>query len=91
MLEEHLKEVQDLLLEKKREFEEMNDSSSRTDDAAAAPLRSPLALGRAFTPTTRQESSMSSALKSPKMPALGYFSVSSPTPRSPKSPLKRGQ
>jgi histone deacetylase 6 len=91
MLEEHLKEVQDLLLEKKNEFEEMNDLSSRTDEQipANAPLRSPPALGRAFTPAARQES-VGAALKSPKMPAMGYFNVSSPAPKSPRSPLKRG-
>jgi histone deacetylase 6 len=91
MLEEHIKEVQDLLLEKKNEFEEMDDQSSRADEQipANAPLRSPPALGRAFTPVSRQES-VAAALKSPKMPAMGYFNVSSPTPKSPRSPLKRG-
>jgi histone deacetylase 6 len=90
MLDVHFKEVQDLLLEKKSEYEEMNDMSSRTDDQvpATAALRSPPLLGRAFTPNPRQES-VSNALKSPKLPQVGYFSVSSHSPRSPRSPLKR--
>jgi histone deacetylase 6 len=91
MLEAHLQDVQDLLLEKKNEYEEMTDFSSRTDEQLPphVPLRSPPALGRPFTPNSRQES-VSAALKSPKMPALGYFNVSSPAPKSPRSPLKRG-
>jgi histone deacetylase 6 len=90
MLETHLREVQDLLLERKSVYEEMNDMSSRTDDQmpAAPALRSPPTLGRAFTPHSRQEST-SNALKSPKLPPMGYFSVSAHSPRSPRSPLKR--
>jgi histone deacetylase 6 len=91
MLVAHMAEVQKYLLEKTAEYEEMNDVSSRTDDQipAAGPLRSPPSLARAFTPKARQES-VSDALKSPKMPALGYFSVPSHSPRSPRSPMKRG-
>ncbi|KAH3955578.1 hypothetical protein HBH64_124100 [Parastagonospora nodorum] len=91
MLEAHMEDVQKLLLEKTAEYAEMNDVSSLTDDQipATGPLRSPPALARAFTPRVRQES-MSDALKSPKLPAVGFFSVPSHSPRSPRSPLKRG-
>jgi len=91
MLEAHLVEVQKLLLEKKSEYEEMNDTSSHTDDQMqmTSGLRSPPQLGAAFTPSTRQ-SSVPKAEKTPKMPPVGFFSVSSPSPRSPRSPLKRG-
>ncbi|KAH8716962.1 hypothetical protein GQ44DRAFT_775716 [Phaeosphaeriaceae sp. PMI808] len=87
MLEEHLEEVQDLLLKKKSEFEDRHDLSNRTDDQSqgAGGLRSPPSLGSAFTPTPRQDA----ALKSPKLPQMGYFSVPSHSPRSPRSPLKR--
>jgi histone deacetylase 6 len=54
MLEEHLKEVQDLLLEKKSEYEEMNDVSSRTDDQVQATVRSPPLFSGPFTPNSRQ-------------------------------------
>lgn len=90
MLEEHLSEVQDLLLEKKREYEETNDVSSHTDEqmSSTAPggngLRSPPLIGGSSS--TRPDSG---ALRSPKMPPVGYFSVPSHSPRSPRSPLKR--
>jgi histone deacetylase 6 len=81
MLEAHMKDVQDYLIEKKEEYEEMNDVSSRADDQipAVEPLKSPPALGRGFTPRTRQGS----------VPKMGYFTVPSHSP-SPRSPLKRG-
>jgi histone deacetylase 6 len=90
MLEAHMKDVQDYLIEKKEEYEEMNDVSSRADDQipAVEPLKSPPALGRGFTPRTRQ-GSVPDALKSPQMPKMGYFTVPSHSP-SPRSPLKRG-
>jgi histone deacetylase 6 len=90
MLEAHMKDVQDYLIEKKEEYEEMNDISSRAEDQipAVEPVKSPPALARAFTPRLRQES-IPDALKSPKMPTMGYFSVPSHSP-SPKSPFKRG-
>jgi len=91
MLEAHMEDVQKYLLEKTAEYAEMNDVSSVADDQipATGPLRSPPSLARAFTPRARQES-MSDALKSPKLPAVGFFSVPSHSPRSPRSPLKRG-
>ncbi|KAL5114205.1 Histone deacetylase hda1 [Pleosporales sp. CAS-2024a] len=91
MLEAHMEEVQELILAKTAEYAEVNDLSSVTNDPipAAEPLRSPPSLSRAFTPKTRQEIA-GEALKSPKMPAMGYFTVPTHSPRSPRSPLKRG-
>jgi histone deacetylase 6 len=88
MLEEHLKEVQDLLLEKKSEYEEMNDVSSRTDDQVQATVRSPPLFSGPFTPNSRQES-MTKATKSPILPPVGIFSMPSHSPKSPRSPLKK--
>jgi hypothetical protein len=73
-----MQHVTDLLLRKKKEYEEVNG----VEEAPAPP-----SLGRAFAPTP--------TLKSPKMPPLGFFSVSAAahgprSPRSPRSPLKRG-
>jgi histone deacetylase 6 len=73
MLAAHLRQVTDLLLQKKTEYEELNVAAG---EQVLPALRSPPPLGRA-------------ALKSPKMPPLGYFSVSAHSPRSPRSPLKR--
>lgn len=96
MLEEHLEEVQNLLLEKKSEFEETNGMSSQTDEAlqtAAGGLRSPPLPSGAHTPKMQamglREGSVPQSLRSPKLPTLGYFSVSSASPRSPRSPMKR--
>jgi histone deacetylase 6 len=88
MLEQHLEEVQTLLLEKKGEFEEMNDLSSRTDEGPqnmAAGLRSPplpsvSQTPKRFDPGNRQEGAV---LKSPKMPQMGLFSAKSPIKRPP--------
>ncbi|KAH7089892.1 putative histone deacetylase [Paraphoma chrysanthemicola] len=88
MLEEHQKEVQDLLLERRSEYEEMNDVSSRTDDQVQTALRSPPLFGGPFTPNSRQES-MTKAVKSPILPPVGIFSMPSHSPRSPRSPLKK--
>jgi histone deacetylase 6 len=85
MLEEHLPEVQALLLEKKHEYEEMNDVSSRTDEQVQLPLKSP---PRAFATkfaNDREGMGMGMAVRSPKGPPVGLFSVSP----SPRSPLKR--
>ena len=96
MLEEHLEEVQNLLLQKKSEFEETNGLSSQTDEAqqmAMGGLRSPPLPSGAHTPKQSalglREGSVPQSMRSPKMPALGYFSVSSASPRSPRSPMKR--
>lgn len=95
MLEQHLEEVQELLLEKKSEFEEMNDISSRTDEGPqttamglqSSPLpRAPYDSKR-FEPSARQENTVN-ALKSPKMPAVGLFAVS-PKTSGTRSPMKR--
>lgn len=96
MLEEHLEEVQNLLLEKKSEFEETNGLSSQTDEGqqfAAGGLRSPPLLSGAHTPKfpepgSRQEG-VPNSLRSPRLPPVGLFSVSSMSPRSPRSPMKR--
>jgi histone deacetylase 6 len=93
MLEQHIEEVQALLLEKKSDFEEMNDLSSRTDEGPqtmATGLRSPPLPSGAHTPKhfergARQESG-TNLLKSPRMPPVGMFGVS---PKSPRSPIKR--
>jgi histone deacetylase 6 len=90
MLEEHLEEVQSLLLEKKRVFEETHDLSSRTDEGPqnmATGLRSPPVLGasqisKRFDAGSRQEGA-ANLLRSPRMPQMGSFSANSPSPRSP--------
>ena len=90
MLEEHLEEVQTLLLRKKSELDDTSDLSSRTDDGPQAMdtgLRSPPLPSASQTPKRleaggRQESA-SKTLKSPKMPTVGMFGV------TPKSPIKR--
>ncbi|KAI4693834.1 uncharacterized protein J4E84_002410 [Alternaria hordeiaustralica] len=87
MLEQHLDEVQSLLLEKKSEFEEMNDISSRTDEGpqnTAAGLRSPPVASASHTSRRFEQEAASNLLKSPKMPQMGLFSASSP-----RSPVKR--
>jgi histone deacetylase 6 len=89
MLEAHLKEVQDLLLEKKSEFEETTDSSSRTDEgmqSMTSGLRSPPLPSGLHTPKNgaRQESA-SNALRN-AMPSIAMFGVS---PKGPRSPVKR--
>jgi len=90
MLEQHLEEVQNLLLEKKGEFDEMNDLSSRTDEGPqhmakglrSPPLPSASQTPKRFDPGNRQEGAI---LKSPKMPQMGLFSASP----GPRSPIKR--
>jgi histone deacetylase 6 len=89
MLEEHLEEVQKLLLEKKSEFEETTDSSSRTDDGPqnmASGLRSPPLPSGLHTPKNgaRQESVTNASRNG--MPQMGMFGVSS---KGPRSPVKR--
>ncbi|KAI4946549.1 hypothetical protein J4E91_007237 [Alternaria rosae] len=87
MLEQHLEEVQNLLLEKKSEFEEMNDISSRTDEGPqnmAAGLRSPPIANASHTSRRFEQEAAANLLKSPKMPQMGLFSASSP-----RSPIKR--
>jgi histone deacetylase 6 len=87
MLEEHLPEVQTLLTEKKNEWEETNDLSSRTDEGPQSGLRSPPLPSGMHTPRngTRGES-MSNALRN-ALPQMGMFGVSSP--KGPRSPVKR--
>lgn len=90
MLEEHLEEVQAMLLRKKSELDEMSDISSRTDDGPQAMdtgLRSPPLPIASQTPKHfeaggRQENA-SKLLRSPNMPTVGMFGV------TPKSPVKR--
>jgi histone deacetylase 6 len=89
MLEEHLEEVQGLLLEKKSEFEETNDLSSRTDEGPqtmASGLRSPPLPSGLHTPRNgaRQES-VTSALRN-TMPPMAMFGVGT---KGPRSPIKR--
>ena len=87
MLRVHLEEVQELLLEKKSELEDMDDTSSRTDEGP--PTTTPIGLqssplpnvpysSRRFDPGARQDNVIN-ALKSPKMPAVGLFAVSPKT------------
>jgi histone deacetylase 6 len=80
MLEEHLPEVQALMLQRKLEYEELNDVSSRTDEPVQ--LKSPPRglLGGKFA-------NEGMGGKTPKGgPPVGMFSVSP----GPRSPLKRG-
>ncbi|CBX90551.1 hypothetical protein LEMA_P066770.1 [Plenodomus lingam JN3] len=96
MLEEHLEEIKTLLLEKRSEYDENNESSSRTDEAPQSlvgGLRSPSLPGpssttKHFEAGGRQES-VGKLLRSPKLPPLGMFGVSPTGPRSPRSPMKR--
>jgi histone deacetylase 6 len=89
MLEEHLEEVQELLLEKKSEFEETNDLSSRTDEGPqtmASGLRSPpLPIGLHTPKNGARQESVASALRN-TMPPMAMFSIS---PKGPRSPIKR--
>ncbi|KAF1833144.1 hypothetical protein BDW02DRAFT_589899 [Decorospora gaudefroyi] len=95
MLNQHLDQVQSLLLKKKSEFEEMDDISSRTDEETqtmASGLRSPLIPSRSHTPkniepSTRQDNATNLS-KGPRMPQLGLFNVSM-SPKTPRSPMKR--
>lgn len=64
MLEAHVDEVKSLLLEKKKEHEESEDAERRAEEVG---VRSPSIAGAGI-----------GALRSPKMPPLGYFSVTSP-------------
>ena len=98
MLAEHQEEVQDVLLQKKKEFEELNDLSSRTDEEPQAVmppgLQSPPLLGGTHVSTHHSEpgsrrDSVPNALRSPRMPAVGMFGVASSSPRSPMSPVKK--
>ncbi|KAF1844706.1 uncharacterized protein K460DRAFT_284171 [Cucurbitaria berberidis CBS 394.84] len=96
MLEEHLEEVQNLLLTKKSEFEKENSLSSQTDDAqqsAVGGFRSPPLPGGSHTPKFPEpglrHESMPHPVRSPKLPPLGLFSVSTMSPMSPRSPMKR--
>lgn len=90
MLEEHLEEVQNLLLRKRSELDETSDVSSRTDDGPQAmdtglrspPLPSASQTPKRFEAGVRQENT-SKMPKSPKMPTVGMFGV------TPKSPIKR--
>jgi hypothetical protein len=91
MLEEHFEEVQTMLLEMKNDSEENTGSSSQTDEgpqSLSAGFRSPPIIGNNMprVSVNRGDESM----RSPKMPALGYFSVPAASPRSPRSPMKRG-
>jgi histone deacetylase 6 len=91
MLEEHIKEVQTLLSEKKSEFQDSEDLSSRTDEGPqtmVTGLRSPPPPSGSHTPKRFEPGAgPSELLRSPRGPTLGYFSVSSP--RSPRSPVKK--
>lgn len=96
MLDEHLEYVKAILLEKKIEFEENDDVSSRTDEgpqSLAAGFRSPPLRGRSiaanqFESDLRQESA-TRLPRSPKLPPVGMFGVPLASPRSPLSPMKR--
>ncbi|KAL6708309.1 Histone deacetylase hda1 [Coniothyrium glycines] len=87
MLEEHLEDVQNLLLERKSELGESDDYSSRTDDGAQAMvsgLRSPPLPGGSHTP---RRSGPPEASRSPLLPPVGMWTV--PDSRSPRSPMRR--
>ena len=85
MLEEHLEEVQQLLLEKKNQFEEMNDLSSRTDEGPKSGLRSSPLPSSVHTPRNgARGESAANALRN-AMPPMGIFSAS---PKGPRSPVK---
>ena len=86
MLEEHLEQVQSLLLEQKSEFdEETDDMSSRTDEGPQT-VEARTSRIRSVSHTSRL-SDASDILRSPRLPQIGLFTVSSP--RSPRSPMKR--
>ena len=85
MLAEHKEEVQALLLQRKQAHEEEN-AAIRLAEEEQYGLRSPPLPG--VLQSSREGRHPSTPLiKSPKMPPLGYFNVSSP--KSPRSPMKR--
>lgn len=90
MLEEHFEEVQTMLLEMKNDSEENTASSSQTDEgpqSISGGLRSPPIIGNNTSRASGNRGDDN--LRSPRMPALGYFSATAASPRSPRSPLKR--
>ncbi|KAF2471383.1 uncharacterized protein BDR25DRAFT_26767 [Lindgomyces ingoldianus] len=91
MLVEHQDEVKEYLLRKKSEFEESEMETKLADDIRSG-LRSPPLPSGSNTPRPNnveaRPGSVPASLRSPKMPQVGYFTVSN-SPRSPRSPMKR--
>ncbi|EOA88363.1 uncharacterized protein SETTUDRAFT_160266 [Exserohilum turcica Et28A] len=91
MLEQHLEEVQDLLWEKKSEFEELNEISSRTEEGpqnVATGLQSSPLPTAPYASKRFETANAPNALKSPRMPAVGLFAVS-PKTSGARTPMKR--
>lgn len=101
MLEHHFSEVQDSLLAKKAEKEDEIAEANDEIMSSGGGLKSPglpigpggaaAAAGGGGGGTTPGRSSRAEAgFTSPKLPVLGYFSVTGhSSPRSPRSPLKK--
>ena len=94
MLEHHRQEVQDLLRQKRVEYEEERRLAALADEEQQGLRSPPLPVS---TPVKRLNNGNGrtggiSSPTSPKLPQMGYFSVGSPDPRSPRSPapLRRG-
>ncbi|KAF2118870.1 hypothetical protein BDV96DRAFT_596684 [Lophiotrema nucula] len=95
MLLEHQSEIQSLLLKKKSEYEEQEEQASIANRVTQELLKHPPLSSRTGTPKLNNldggHGSVPAALRSPRdnLPPMGYFSVSSNSPRSPRSPMKR--
>lgn len=92
MLAHQMEEVQQYLLEKKKDFVDPGDDTS-TDDNMSQGLRSPpLPVSGLRSP---RQASVPVARNGDRMPPMGFFTVgNSPrlgtnSPRSPKSPLRQ--
>jgi histone deacetylase 6 len=86
MLQEHMEEVKELLLSKKKAGDSDHENGVRSIEEHQEVLRSPpLGIG-GFTQTDNGADSRKASatpVRSPRMPAIGYFSA------SPHSPMKR--
>ncbi|KAF2180195.1 putative histone deacetylase [Zopfia rhizophila CBS 207.26] len=93
MLVAHRDEVTAILLERKDKYEG-TDTESRVAEVIQQGLRSPPLPSGTSTPVTRTNNTDNrpaaphAAVRSPKMPPVGFFTVSN-SPRSPHSPMKR--
>ncbi|KAF1997240.1 hypothetical protein P154DRAFT_579163 [Amniculicola lignicola CBS 123094] len=91
MLIENQEEVQELLLQYKSEYEEEDERTSNvTDDVLDRGLKSPVIGSRRIEMSVDLSQNVPTSARSPtKLPPVGLFTVSSHSPRSPKSPMKR--
>lgn len=86
MLQEHMDEVKELLLSKKRASDSDQENGVRSIEEHQEVLRSPpLGIGGFTSADTGTDSRKASAtpVRSPRLPPVGFFSA------SPHSPMKR--